>query len=233
MTQLPLFERGRIRQSWLWLVSRLLRIANSRPHEDPLVFYAMKHRLLLRHALPAGTDLQLIVKECLRCEGSGYVYDGQKCRRCFGTGEYRRFWVYLIRWDFHGLIFHTPRERLYKDPGEPVTITGYIKHRSYGHASREALLWLALVYDRPLFRYTFTRGYTCLGWYWYPLENIRRAINTIRTLPRRWRARSRIMKCSACWRPCLVRPYEVIACAKHSEQVYKDIMVRRMREVPF
>lgn len=151
------------------IVGRLLHLANSDP---PSVgrreFYAMKDRLLVRWGTRAGEDTQRIVDKCWSCDGTGrYADTGNQCRRCF-DGVYSERWVRLARWTLGGCPFHSVIGRVFEPPGTTPTIEGRVRHKSYGMASTESLLWLALVFDRRLFLRQMGGTYHC-GRTLYPL----------------------------------------------------------------
>jgi hypothetical protein len=183
-------------------VSRLLWLANSDPPRVRRAeFYAMKDRLLRRWGTRIGQDWQEITRECYACDGTGrYVYlegDSEECRRCGGSGTYDRFWVRLERWDLAGRVFHRPAERTYSRPVEPVKIVGKVRHADVGRASEEACLWLALAFDRALFR-RLMLGSCALDPTWrYPLVTLRKLTFRAGMLARRFERRD----CHACGRP--------------------------------
>jgi hypothetical protein len=59
--------------------------------------------------------------------------------------------VVLERWQLGRFTFHRPVQRL-SATSRPVTIEGYIRHESPGPIAAESALWLALLFDRALFR---------------------------------------------------------------------------------
>jgi hypothetical protein len=180
------------------ILSYLLWLANSKP---PMTnrdgFYAMKSRLLRRYGTRDGTDLQEIPgKPCFNCNGTGLTLGGYRawtCRKCDGTGDYRAgFWCQLERWRLGGRVFHIPGPRLYKRPDGLVSFTGYVQHSAYVSysAATEAAMWLALAFDRPLFRKMF-RASKPAYWSWLPLHNLQRVVNTVA-----WPMRSWLAQCS-------------------------------------
>jgi hypothetical protein len=131
-----------------WLLVR----ANAKPPSGhPETFYSMKEQLLRRFGRMIGAEWQHIRKTCWSCE-DGVLDDGHYCWKCGGTGIYQQTWVLLQRWELGGAIFHRPVYRTTLDPHEIVTIHGYITHPEYHADTEEALLWLALLFDRRLFR---------------------------------------------------------------------------------
>jgi hypothetical protein len=189
------------------LVARALRLANANPPTlgaERAAFYAMKDRLCRRYGDRVGRDWQEIVRECYGCDGSGrYTYpegDWDECRRCGGDGVYDRFWVELERWEIAGLVFHRPAGRSYTPPGDPVAIVGRIRHARVGWAGREAGLWLALAFDRPLFLRLMTRGGCACGPTWrHPLVTLQKATSTLASLAKRF-ARRRCVTCGRAFR---------------------------------
>jgi hypothetical protein len=146
-----------------WLLVR----ANAKPphsHREP--FYQLKDRLLHRFGRLIGTEWQHIRKTCWSCD-DGVRDDGDSCWKCGGTGIYQQTWVLLQRWEIGGAIFHRPVRRTPLDPHGVVTIHGYITHPEYRADTTEALLWLALLFDRRLFWGVLRGGYL-LDWSWHP-----------------------------------------------------------------
>lgn len=153
--QLHLFNRS---QRLPWQIERalgwLLMAANTRP---PIArksqFYELKAALLEQYSWgPQKTVVQHIEKTCWTCDGTGQYYEPGDCRKCYGTGVYKEFWVTLTEWQLGGFVFHTPRVRSYKPFIDGLTqelrvdIEGYITHERHW-ASREAVLWLFLLFD--------------------------------------------------------------------------------------
>lgn len=201
-----------------FLIGELLFLANSYPpvlHKRE--FYEMKDRLLKQFSRQDGYDLQHIQKMCYQCNGTGKVYAtisnfGEEsqvlkgsCYSCNGTGIYREFWTVLNRHWVGRRMFHSPQGRLYESPdvsvetGAHLLFTDYLKHRIPRlRLYAEAQLWLALLFDWPLFMHLFDHcGYP--GWKVTPLaiwsdlafdlsSSIRRAQNWVRWQPIRWTA---------------------------------------------
>lgn len=153
------------------VLGRLLHRANSSPEWPKDDFYSMKERILSRFGTQRDYDLQEIPpKACWTCDGTGWYAKGDRCRRCCGSGEYAStVWVVLERWELGGYQFHKPTTRHYTKPAfmEP-TIRGYVEHRDYGTSAKVASLWLALIFDRPLWLRMMTSSRYC-GWRWHPL----------------------------------------------------------------
>lgn len=146
MTQLPLFRHHWHQRLHDRIIARLLWAANTRPpfgHRDE--FYAMKSSLLARYATISGLDIQHIRKKCWSCNGTGRYSTKDRCRKCWGSGIYREFYVYLSRWEFAGHVFHRPiRLRDKINNAETVTIEGYVQHADLpGHLcpTCSARLW--------------------------------------------------------------------------------------------
>lgn len=215
---LPFMRRGRLNEAAAPFLSKLLWLANSRPpHLARSEFYAVKDIILRRFGDRVGHDWQEIVHECYGCDGTGiYTYlegDSTECRRCFGSGVYRRFWVRLERWQLAGRTFHRPVERTANCPDEPVTIVGRIEHKRVGRAGDEACLWLALVFDRRLFRRLMTGSYPCGNTLPYPLVTIRKGTASLA----RWFGRlAGILRWRRCW-----------GCGRGFSQVFRDWRMRR------
>lgn len=171
MTQLPLHPVGCIERIKVRVLSALLYLANGDVGRggwgyDEWVkfrFYTfIKSPILRTYATATGQmDVQRIVRECRGCGGTGLWGShrsdgGSVCFRCNGTGVYRTDHFGLARYDLGGRVFHQPVLKWIgtMPPADmPVTIEGRIDHRYRGTKAVEALLWLALVYDRRLFAF--------------------------------------------------------------------------------
>ncbi len=158
------------------LLAWLLVRANAQPPSGRReAFYRMKDALLRRYGHLVGTEWQHIRKVCYACGGDGEADDGGRCWKCSGTGDYVRKWVLLERWQLGPSVFHRPRYETSIPPRDPVAIVGYIHHPGYGADSTEALLWLALLFDRPLLRELY-RYHHYMEWSWCrPLSVLYRA----------------------------------------------------------
>jgi hypothetical protein len=153
------------------VIGRLLHSANARPpidDDDRHLFYTMKDRILARHGVIVGTDIQRIVLKCRVCDGTGLwhywePHRADTCERCWGSGVYRTDFHRLERWQLAGYTFHRPIGRIEGpvDAAE-VTIDGKITHapRDAQQALNAAAL-LAFVYSDRLFRSLF--AYTTAG----------------------------------------------------------------------
>lgn len=171
------------------LVCWLLWAANtSPPYFHSQHFYAMKSVLLRRWAKPDGHDVQHIRDDCFACNGTGRHCEGQSCRRCFGTGAWKEKWYRLDRWRWHGRVFHTPAwEITRRDMQRDATVEGRIRHdEELGRFPMEAALWLALLFDRALWRKLMSSGWH-VGWTWYPMHNLRKVYGVTRSKWRRLR----------------------------------------------
>lgn len=148
----------------------LLAVANAaRGGFDPVFidwkkmhFYPFKTRLLRRHGVPDGADLQIIDLPCNRCLNgvwhSLYSERHEICYNCGGTGVYRTDAVVLQRWLFGGRVFHEPTKRFtgldvwdsermceLLDGPWRSKIDGLVKHEPVpGAEARRA--WLALLW---------------------------------------------------------------------------------------
>ena len=142
-----------------WIV-RLLKSANSDPpgYSFKYAFYRIKDQLIEKHGVRDGVDYQLITHSCNRCDGTGnwgYWRDdgGEGCRKCIGTGVFKKFVVPLQRWKVGSECFHRPGERLEAPSDEQIeqcNIVGTIKHKPCPR-SLDSFLWLALIFDKKLF----------------------------------------------------------------------------------
>jgi hypothetical protein len=147
----------------------LLHLANAHPPSGRRSeFYALKDRLLRRYGALIDYDVQHIVDKCwgdsdrLGCEGKW-------CGRCGGTGIWRDRWIVLERWELGSWIFHRPTNLLRAPNALPRVIEGRIEHRDvHPRTAGEATLWLALLFDRPLFWRLLTTSRFC-GWQWRPM----------------------------------------------------------------
>lgn len=72
--------------------------------------YGLKDRILTRHAVPDGTDLQIITLHCNACAGRGFFGWAHRdiCRKCVGSGEYARDYITLGRYRIGEHVFHIP-----------------------------------------------------------------------------------------------------------------------------
>lgn len=157
------------------ILNTLLHYANS--NLSILVkqdFYALKERLLDQYAKVDGYDIQEITKKCWGYDDDGCP--GITCRKCGGTGIFDRFWVLLQRYRWGKYIFHSPASnRTRIKPCHPVTIHGYVTHKSRGTISNESVLWLFLLCGEWDSLWNLMRGsMKRCGWYLWPLSNIQR-----------------------------------------------------------
>ena len=153
---------------WHRPVSYLLWLANSDAPDwraNRLPFYALKSRLLEKHAEPDSCDWQRIIHECWSCFGTGLYthYSGNQdtCHKCRGSGEYRRSYIRLYRWKFGGRVFHVPGQRQgfrpdYVDIND--VIPGRIHHQRQGWRAVLAYWILLALFDRKQLRWTCRRS---------------------------------------------------------------------------
>lgn len=166
-------------------LGRLLGLANARAGGSATSreFYDLKDRVLRRWGAPAGEDVQRIVKACW-----GYPDEdgcrGRSCGRCGGTGVWDKKLVRLERWELGGRIFHRPAATVHGAEWEArVTIEGLIRHDDVSpRASAEAALWLALLFDPPLFWRRLSRS-RAVGARWrrYPMLALQAVVFEART----------------------------------------------------
>lgn len=136
----------------LWVANAAPQYANKREW-----FYPLKLELLEQFGDDDGWDLQIIIKDCWDCEGTGNAYwwqDNEKfeeCDACWGTGEYARNSYYLLRYRVNGLLFHTPmslreagREGITPLNSQRNTIAGRIEHQNK-LTSRQGLLAMTVL----------------------------------------------------------------------------------------
>lgn len=169
----------------------LLHLANQDPPAGTRQeFYALKHRLLQRHARFDGHQIQEISKPCYGPRkwnhGYGeYEYDGcpgETCPRCSGTGVFDIRWIRLERWTWGRYTFHVPSgdTRTIPSPYPPRDlIRGRIEHQANHQRSREALLWLYLVTGQLGTWWRECSGYSCTCRL-YPMLNLQRVVAKLR-----------------------------------------------------
>lgn len=187
------------------LVGWLLALANADPGCHRRDFYALKDRLLKKYGRVVGEDVQRIVDHCWGDTQQGC--EGKSCRRCGGTGFWRDRWFLLERWELGGRTFHRPA-----GPAKPRAvdyIAGYIRHNPRNlRACREALLWLALLFDCRLFWLALTSSRTH-GWHWRPMLALQSVVFRVHIYTRRhqcycgkmfWTRGSGWQICQACRR---------------------------------
>lgn len=159
----------------------LLGLANAHP---PLgcrrEFYALKERLLARWGRVVGVDVQHLIDECYGWGFNGCTYN-RYCK-CDGSGVFRERWVLLVRCEMGGRIFHSRPRPFVSTPRPMATIRGRILHRRVSaHAATEAQLWLALVFDRPLFWRILRMSRYC-GWQWRPMLVLQTVVFELRMI---------------------------------------------------
>lgn len=184
----------------LRFLSWLIALANSDAGFYKRDFYQIKDRLLKRYGRRVGTDVQHIRDECWGYESVGHC-EGKYCRKCYGTGVWSERWIELERWEIGGRIFHRPSGQTGTRFAMLTTIEGRIRHRDVsGSTAKEALLWLALLYDRRLFWRTL-KGGRYLNWHWSPMLMLNTVVSISVQYLNRWKPR----KCS-CGR-YFIRPF--------------------------
>ena len=167
-TTLP-FPEWRISRRW----GALLAIVNTWAASlwsDPqarFAVYRLKDRILTRHGIPDGTDLQILTLHCRACNGRGHhgpEWRVDFCRKCLGSGIYAKDFIPLGRFQLGGRLFHIPNslaryrvacEDLDRQP-DPATfghrgiILGTVQHGRVPRASARwgAFLILTLRFDR-------------------------------------------------------------------------------------
>lgn len=177
MTQLPLRPVGPLERIKVRVLSRLLWLANSDVSRGCRIdnawvkarfYHFIKEPILTRYGtVLEGMDIQKIVLECRGCGGTGQWGShrrdgGAMCFRCNGTGIYRTDYFGLARFDLGGRLFLKPTLGWIGSmpPADMrVTMYGRCIHAIVGIRGTEALLWLALLYDRPLFRFLMLPGH--------------------------------------------------------------------------
>ena len=208
------------------IIGWLLHHANAAPPPyQREAFYQLKDRLLHRYGRRTGRDVQHIVKPC---------WNGP-CWRCGHTGIYHQFWVLLERWTLGGWTFHRPIQRFLRSPSEdtgqdlPVTIEGTIRHDNPGPLATECALWLALRFDRALFRRLFF-GSLVLRWTGWPLACLQQLFHRVRLAWTRYGPR----RCHGCGHVFLPghRPRDPHRC-QPCESVYRLRVAELAEEIPF
>jgi len=187
------------------ILAFLLHNANrSVPFLHKEAFYRIKTKILTKHGIKTGQEVQHIIKECNRCNGTGIFVCGWKqpepCMYC-NDGIYSQFWTLLDKYRLGRYEFHHPIKKVYS-PGhipnllELKMIKGYIEHTApKHHIGRECALWLFLFYDIK----TFIKDIKAVGVKKgrSPLVIIGNCIFILRHLPgeiRRWNNLKRIKK---------------------------------------
>lgn len=204
-------------------LATLLHYANSQPPwQFKREFYAVKKRLLTKHATPDGADVQhLPGKQCWTCEGTGWYSKGRLCDKCSGTGWYKSpKWVCLDRHRWGKYVFHMPGEVSYTKPEPDITrIVGYVEHKSYGKLSDEAFAWLCLLCGewRLLWRWLNASYYTSFPW--WPWLSVQWAIGEVSY---HWERYNR--KCVGCGKRIGVQEsWRCDACYEPHKSVSEDI----------
>jgi hypothetical protein len=180
-------------KSYFNILGKVLFIANSNPGALACksYFYTVKNKILLKYGEKIGFDLQHIEgKKCYACGGSGtyvgYYWDTgtewiDDCNKCFG-GWYKAPCTYkLDKYRLGKNIFHMPVKTYFFNEGAPEEgklsdIKGYINHYNEitGKQSREAILWLILLFNFPQFKYFWKSAhlYFCYDHSKYPLTRL-------------------------------------------------------------
>lgn len=185
----------------LRFLSRLLWLANAQMSSciDRTAGYAIKERILRRWGALVGEDIQHIKRMCYGCDGSGEYWTGADCYRCAGSGIYDEKWIRLERWELAGRVFHRPAGYMSRPMNGMVTVEGRIIHeRPNLRACEEALFWLALMFDRSLFRRMMMSG-RAYGSLWMPLRGLQALVFETRAIVRRIAFRRSCMTCGRHW----------------------------------
>lgn len=146
-------------------------------------FYAIKDKILSKHGIFIGTDIQFIEgKKCYTCHGTGVYHSlysnySDTCDNCYGGWYKIPMWILLSRRQFGKYVFHKPEKREYclKNPfvasKDTKFIEGYIDHH-YAKYSFLAIYILFLLYDRKMFRKYYLQN-VGVWWrtYWYYPSN--------------------------------------------------------------
>jgi len=91
-------------------------------------FYKLKNQLLDLFGHEDGYDLQVIVKRCHSCSGTGMYWQDEECFKCGGTGIYAIKNVVLERYKLNGELFHRPLGELTYCKTEIIVFDGYDTH---------------------------------------------------------------------------------------------------------
>jgi hypothetical protein len=132
-----LFEVEKQIPQWL---ADYFDLANSGSYRYKQDFYTeIKPVVLKNFARFDGFDLQIIVKKCNSCDGTGifkhyyyeyghrYLLKKEPCYHCY-DGIYMTKKVYLARWILNGKIYHLPYVNVSNDTPIKNEIKGFIKH---------------------------------------------------------------------------------------------------------
>lgn len=181
------------------LIGWLLNLANALRAGER--FYVMKTKILFRYGRFTGLKWQLIRHECHNCSNQQPNY---RCQKCGGSGTYRWGRHVLLQYQVGRHTFHKPTGHTWNGGEELADIIGKITHPHPGAAGYEALLLLALFFDRPLFKWFFTSFYRP-GFYLYPLANLQRLYHLARRI--RWQLIHKfpVKRCRLCLRIRLLR----------------------------
>lgn len=136
-------------------LQKLFAICNSGAYpERKEYFYPVKTKLLKKHGIADGYDLQVIQQPCWTCDGTGFDewHDGEQCEDCDGTGIYRTDKIVLARYKLGGRLYHSPVDIAVEKVAPKHTFDNYIRHEqpNYGEFLK-ALKIILLVYDFPSF----------------------------------------------------------------------------------
>ena len=162
------FRQWRISRHWGTLLAVVNQWAGglSGWYDERWHIYRLKDRILSRHGVPDGTDLQILTLHCRACHGSGYhgpPWRRDGCWTCGATGLYAHDYITLQRFRLGGRIFHAPigtRIRVFGDGRDEVEppetdrhreiIRGHIRHdAAFGRRWRWASLMLLTLRFHP------------------------------------------------------------------------------------
>lgn len=122
--------------------------------ERQVYFYPLKNKLLKKHGVWDGHDLQEIEHYCWNCEGTGIDewHDRGQCSSCNGTGIYRTVEVVLIRYRLGNKVYHSPTDIPAVQVAPKIVIKGLVRHKQPDREEFiKALKILLFLYDFPSF----------------------------------------------------------------------------------
>jgi hypothetical protein len=148
--------------------------------------YRLKDRILKRHGVPDGTDLQIITLTCNCCHGRGHFgppWNRDFCRKCVGSGVFARDYITLSRFRIGAHVFHVPnRDSRFRVPDEQhethwrPTGEGHVSviHGRVSHPNTQHHAWRWVALFLLTLRFAPTRGRRICGLYVFEQ---RRALN--------------------------------------------------------
>ncbi len=136
----------------------------------------------------------------------------------------------LERWQLGRHTFHRPQRTLSATP-RLTTIEGRIRHAGHSlRMSRECALWLALLFDRALFRRLIMHSVS-LGWTAWPLLALKQAGWA---LTRGWRSYA-VRRCTQCTHLFLAlrQPFWALRCPTCDAAAHARALAATGDDLPF